>query len=108
MKQLLFAFVLFCLTLAGCGGNNSHVKKSGESIRIKQECFSATTEKAFDELNKNCVRKDESAIERQISKGEVYILPNYTTGKLVEYKFAKSLLRTNSGLEVWVSNECWE
>jgi len=54
------------------------------------------------------VRKDESAIERQISKGEVYILPNYTTGKLVEYKFAKSLLRTNSGLEVWVSNECWE
>jgi hypothetical protein len=110
MKKL---YVLICsLSLILCSScfENSNEKKlkQGERCYISEECFGATSESNFDELNKVSNRKDMSRLKEMILEGSIYILNKSDLCTVLDLKFGKCKLRVerdSGSFNVWVSSE---
>lgn len=108
MKKHLLMILLGLFLLSSCN-NNGKLPNTGENCELNQECLSAIDENSFNELNKVCVRKDESRLKEMISMRIVYVLKPFYECKMMNTQFAKSkiLVKDSTGdeYEVWVSNE---
>nr|DAT59407.1 MAG TPA: protein of unknown function (DUF4969) [Caudoviricetes sp.] len=108
MKKNLFIILLGLFLLSSCS-NNRKLPNIGENCELNQECLSAIDEDSFNELNKVCVRKDESRLKEMIFMGIVYVLKPFYECKMMDTQFAKSKILvkdpTGDEYEVWVSNE---
>lgn len=110
MKKL-YVF-LSCMSLIFCfscvENSNRGKLKQGERCYISEECFGASTESSFDELNKVSNRKDMVRLQEMILDGSIYILNNSDQCTVLELKFGKCKLRVDRGIRpfnVWVSSE---
>lgn len=84
----------------------SDASATQKTCRIKQECLSATTEENFKILNQVCNRKDEAALKRMIASGQVYILSQKFTIRMLDSGIAKSKIYvTDWDVSVWLSTE---
>lgn len=110
MKKLYVLICSLCLILFSSCFENSNEKKlkQGERCFISEECFGATSESSFDELNKVSNRKDMIRLKEMILEGSIYILNKSDLCTVLELKFGKCKLRVDrdSGpFNVWVSSE---
>lgn len=97
---LIAAFTLTC-----CTGSSGKLPKVGESTSVTQQCLSATSERAYEELNKVSSRKDEAALSYMIERGEVYVINTFDKGKMVKHSFGKCLVDIEGKGKVWIATE---
>jgi hypothetical protein len=110
MKKLYVLICSLCLIIFSSCFENSNEKKlkQGERCFISEECFGATTESNFDELNKVSNRKDMIRLKEMILEGSIYILNKSDLCTVLELKFGKCKLRVNrdsGSFNIWVSSE---
>ncbi|SDN82049.1 hypothetical protein SAMN04487900_103175 [Prevotella communis] len=102
MKKLFLAFfAILTLSACSCSGGFKH----GQQVTVSERCIYASSEGAYDEMTKYCNRRDEAALERMDSRGEIGILYRGDTGVVTEVDFAKVKIRLQDGKEVWVAND---
>lgn len=105
MKHIILILVS-AFVLTGCGGGGgSKLPKVGEVTYVNQQCLSATSEANFDELNKVCNRRDETALEEMISEGKVFVIHTSDRGKMVKHSFGKCYVDINGKGKVWIATE---
>ena len=105
MKKLVLILIT-TFALFGCGGNGgSKMPKVGEVTFVNQQCLSATSETAFDKLNRVCNRKDEAALSDMIEDGDVYIINSFEKGKMIKHSFGKCLVEFEGKGKVWIATE---
>ena len=108
MKRILFFIAAtLCISLntaianapktANVPSENISNSEAGASWYIKTDCFAATSESAFDELTRACVRKDQDAVMRMVQRGSVAVLSKGTSIDMVKYGFAKCRIQVLSG-----------
>lgn len=97
MKKLFF--ILLSIVLLSCGGGY----KSGDTVTIKERCFSTTTAELQEPLSKYSVRKDEESIKGMIFRGEVIIIPANTVATVKNYKLGLYQVDID-GDQVWITS----
>lgn len=101
-------FILILITafaLIGCTSSNGKLPKVGEYTSVTQQCLSATSERAYDELNKVSSRRDEAALSYMIERGEVFVINTFDKGKMVKHSFGKCLVDIEGKGKVWIASD---
>lgn len=101
-------FILILITafsLVGCTGSKGKLPKVGEYTSVTQQCLSATSERAYDELNKVSSRRDEAALSYMIQRGEVFVINTFDKGKMVKHSFGKCLVDIEGKGKVWIATD---
>ena len=104
MKHLILILIA-TLSLIGCTGSNGKLPKVGEYTSVTQQCLSATSERAYDELNKVSSRRDEAALSYMIERGEVYAINTFDKGTMVKHGFGKCLVDIQGKGKVWIATD---
>ena len=76
---------------------NITMSKSSAYWYVKQDCFAATSESAFNELTKACNRNDLDTVQYLMLRGTVVVLTKGTSVQMVKHGFTKSIIKVTSG-----------
>ena len=104
MKNLLLILIT-AISIICCTSSNGKLPKVGEYTSVKQQCLSATSERAYDELNKVSNRRDEAALSYMIERGEVFVINTFDKGKMVKHSFGKCLVDIEGKGKVWIASD---
>lgn len=106
MKKILL-LVACSFILVACGSGKKI--KPGQIVVTNQQCLAARSESSFDELNRVCNRKDQTALKMMITNKEVYLLDDATTIKVTDLRFGTVIgeIRTGDHIfePVYISRE---
>lgn len=98
----LFIAVLASLAFISCSSNNPNLPSTGEiaiiASTIPDGVLAATSEAAFSKMNDISRAKDEFGMEQMFNAGQVVILPNYCTGRVLDISFGKYQVRILDGI----------
>lgn len=99
------AIVLILVIIATSCSSGKPKIKVGENAFIYEQCLGANTEENFKRLTEVSNAKDESELKNMIMKGHVSVLNAYESVKVLDVKFGKVFVKTESDNRVWVSSE---